>query len=224
MIPGQTMASGTHPIDCPNWEYEHVNDYQLKLFPAVVGVLSDLRGGKMDAVASACDTRPIHQRFFRELVAGHEPYLAGNYRGSANLRCLQDRPVVVGGASPAVGFPPSKVLPSMATLARKITETVVWLHERRSSADPAEFLADLATETANILELFLRVHPYANGNGHSGRYLTWALTGHFDNWPRRLSVEPKPSDPRYIVGLREATNSGDLRTLASYILDALLPD
>ncbi len=94
----------------------------------------------------------------------------------------------------------------------------------KGTVSESEFLARVAVEAAAVLEYFLRVHPFANGNGHAGRLLVWAITGRYGYWPHRFTVEPRPADPRYITGLRIGTQTGDVSVLARCVLDALTPN
>ena len=72
-----------------------------------------------------------------------------------------------------------------------------------------------------IFEKFLRIHPYANGNGHAARFIVWAVLGRFGYWPIRCPVEPKP-DPPY-TELIVTYRNGDTEPLEKFILSCLAP-
>jgi hypothetical protein len=43
-----------------------------------------------------------------------------------------------------------------------------------------------------VLEWFLRIHPFANGNGHVARLMVTAILGRYGYWPRRWTIDPNP--------------------------------
>jgi Fic family protein len=79
----------------------------------------------------------------------------------------------------------------------------------------------LATVIAGcrLFELLLRVHPFANGNGHAARLFLWSLLGRYGYWPVRWSVEPKPGPP-YTEVIRRYRD-GDRRPLEEYVMSMI---
>jgi Fic family protein len=71
-----------------------------------------------------------------------------------------------------------------------------------------------------VFELFLRIHPYANGNGHAARFCTWAILGAFGYWPERWPIEPRPPDPPYTQLLVDYRN-GNRVPLERYLLSCI---
>ena len=131
---------------------------------------------------------------FRDSLQTDTRNFAGHYRGEA-YRCLQHYYVSVL-SDPRVGVVPASVLYWMEQL-RQIMEpgihaldTDFTLPAKRATALSGRFFC-------RAFELFLRIHPYANGNGHIGRFLIWCILGRYGHWPRRWSVDPRPPDPPY---------------------------
>jgi len=72
-----------------------------------------------------------------------------------------------------------------------------------------------------ILELFLRIHPYANGNGHIARYCLTAILGRFGCWLTTFHIEPKPNNPQQYAMLLMAYRRGNRLPLERFILQCL---
>jgi hypothetical protein len=207
------------PPDCPEFDYEHHPDWQTILPLRVAETVADLARGRIDTRAAALDTRGVHLRLFVELApAGHE-YFAGHYRGEP-FRCL--RHYIVGiQTDPRVGVTPSSVASWIADINAILQSGIDAL-----DADPALPRADrlryLIVLACRVFELYLRVHPYANGNGHAARFLVWCLLGRYGHWPRRWPIEPRPPDPPYTECIVRYRN-GDRDPLEQFLASTLLP-
>lgn len=70
-----------------------------------------------------------------------------------------------------------------------------------------------------VFEIVLRVHPYANGNGHAARFIVWAILGRYGFWPRSWAwpLDPRPSDPPYSRIIFEYRN-GNRQPLEEFVL------
>ena len=135
-------------------------------------ILRDLVSDRIDTLAVAADSRPAHGRLFRDLVPGGYEYFAGHYRGEF-YRCLRYYGVKIPN-DPRVGVPPQAVGWLMRELGaeveaglRAIDANVLLTTEQR-----LRYLSALACHT---FEGLLRIHPYANGNGHSARVVVWSI-------------------------------------------------
>jgi Fic family protein len=71
-----------------------------------------------------------------------------------------------------------------------------------------------------VFDLFLQVHPYANGNGHVARFIMWALLGRYGFWPVRWPIEPRLKDPEYISMLLRHRN-GDRRPFIDHVFNCI---
>jgi len=119
----------------------------------------------------------------------------------------------------AVGTVPIAVAGQMRFFEKRLNE--IALEVAKYIADPNEtpgkkllfviaFAAELHTE-------FLRIHPYANGNGHIGRFIVVCFAGHFKFWPKTWDIHGKPAEP-YVALLTQFRN-GDREPLIARILD-----
>lgn len=211
-----------HPADCPEWEYARVTGHPRVVADASAAVLSQLRRRQMDTRCVASDTRPVHRHVFHELVDRSHEYFAGHYRGE-RFRCLQHYEVRVGG-DPSVGAPARQVAGLMRELTEIVLATVDALDEGHALPDAQLSAADKLLYTViaacRIFEQFLRVHPYANGNGHVGRFLIWAILGRYGYWPLRWTMEPRPPDPPY-TELICRYRRGDKSPLEQFVLSCI---
>jgi fido (protein-threonine AMPylation protein) len=216
----------THPCP-PEWEYS-VHPKRKKLRERAEAALKQLRSRNKDGrIDSARDTRPVHGHLFKDLTPSHFTYFAGHYRGEP-YRCLETWTAGVltrtpGGhvvPDPKVGAPPRDVATRMAVLSDLITKSVTAADAMvaagtLSATDQAVHIVGIA---CRVFDLFLQVHPYANGNGHAARFAMWAVLGRYDLWPRRIwTIEPRPPDPPY-MDLLHAHRAGNTRPLVEYVL------
>lgn len=201
--------TSAHPRDCPGWEYTDHPDYK-KLIPSLCDdVLRHLRNNRMLTMSLACETRPSHHAMFERLTPPGYEYFAGNYRGSA-YRCLKYYAVGVG-ADLRVGYPPDGVHAAMGILCDEIRKEMRLLDIVHDLPD-AQFdrksrLLSVVLIACKILEKFLTIHPYANGNGHMGRLVVWTIFWRYNYWPRGWPLDRSPKYSallsQYRDGMRE---------------------
>lgn len=210
--------------ECPNnWEYnDHANHHLLP--DRCKGVLIQLRAERDPSLISQ-DTRPIHGTLFKDLTPPGCPYFAGNYRG-ADLRCLKYYQVCIP-ADPRVGAPPEHVTHAVNDLAQVISQGL-------SSIDIAHMLPVarlpqeeriyyLVTFACRVFVEFLRIHPYANGNGHMARFIIWSLLGKYGLWPKRWPLNDRPPDPPYSQYIKQYRD-GQRDFLEKFVLKCILGD
>lgn len=211
-----------HPADCPKWEYEDVPNYKIFLRRQIKNTLVQLRSGKIDTFINVQDTRPIHHHFFHKLTPTHFPYFSGNYRGE-DFRCLKFYHVQVR-SDPRVGTLPHAVRSSMTQLEHKIREGFAALDFANNLPNarlPIKRKILYTTIFAcRIFEAFLTIHPYANGNGHLGRFTIWCILGRYGFWPKKWPIDPRPEDP-YIQAIKEY-RSGNPALLEQYVLQCIV--
>jgi Fic family protein len=197
---------GPSQSTCPDWEYSALPNVGPILRSAVTSVMLDLQAGAFDALVHGPDTRPVHQRVFRDLAPAGYTYYAGNYRGS-HFRCLQSRRVMVQG-DPRVGLPPYLVQSEMNDFGRRLSRSLASLDAHRlAGMRPADHLEHCVVAAAAAFVEFLTIHPYLNGNGHLARFLTWLILMRYGHRPRRWTVEPPPPDrARYVNAIIAARN------------------
>lgn len=211
-----------HPADCPAWEYTEYDNYDDILKSEITSILLDLRTAKLDTLRAAADTRNIHYRLFQNLTPIETPYYAGHYRGEA-FRCLKEYEVRIR-TDPTVGLPPHQVLGHMVELASIIAASVAGLDDGFKIPNVQLSLRQkvlyAVAVACRIFEYFLRIHPYANGNGHAARFCIWAILGRYGLWPVRWPIHPRPVDPPY-VNLIIEYRRGNPQPLEEFILRCL---
>ena len=214
-----------HPADCPGapgvpgWDYEtHPN-------AAVVGdrckaILIALRSGQVDAGASTQNTTGQHRDMFSGLTPNECPYFAGHYRGE-EFRCLKYYRVGVQ-ADPRVGTSPERVAYEMTNLEQNILRSgfsamsaAFAIPDARLS--PTEKLYYLTVFVCKVLEEFLRIHPYANGNGHMGRLIVWLILSKFGYWPKKWPLDDRPN----YSDLLTLHRNGSPEHLEAFVLNAI---
>lgn len=211
-----------HPPDCPHFDYEHVPQHRERLRERTQEVVSGLRRRQLDPSRSAADSREVHKRLFTQLTPPGHDYFAGHYRGEA-FRCLKFYGVHVPSDS-RVGLRPESVLSVMGAFATEVGRGFASLDATHGDPQrpPGDKLVTTVRFACMVFERFLAVHPYANGNGHAARFITWAILGHYNYWPRNWPIEPRPPNPDYGSMIVEHRNGNSL-PFVTFMLQNLLP-
>ena len=183
-----------HPADCPAWEYKNHPNYG-SLGGRCSRILVSLRRGFVDVDRGLRDTRPFHGTMFSGLTPDKHEYLAGHYRGE-RFRCLEHLFVVIP-ADPRVGTPPNFVSMDLANFSANVLRPgLSALRAAFSIPDsrlpPEDKLLYLVKYASRVLVEFLRIHPYANGNGHAGRLVVWLILAKFGYWPKQWPLNTSP--------------------------------
>jgi fido (protein-threonine AMPylation protein) len=208
-----------HPSDCPRWEYKN------HLYANAVGIrceaiLNDLANKQLPVDATLRDTRAVHARMFVNLTPDRCSYYAGHYRGE-NYRCLRHLEVVVR-SDPRVGAAPARVAADLANLnahvlatGLKALEASFALPDEKLPAE--EKLFHLVVFACAALVEFLRIHPYANGNGHAGRFIVWLISVRFGYWPLKWELDTSPPYHELLKRFRD----GDPIPLQTFVLESI---
>lgn len=206
-------------ISCPPWEYRHHPACQSLLPGRVEKEFRAIETNPHSASFHLCtSTVGLHQRLFNGLCPTGQSYLAGNYRGT-DFPCLVGCMAVIDGDH---GFPPGLVQPMMSRCAKEMRDALTYLDELHRAPDPAEPLKRLYTAeiAAYILGGFCRVHPYANGNGHSSRMLVFSVLGRYGYWPHAWSLTPRGEPERYDQLFRDFRQN-NVEPMIEYILEKI---
>ncbi|WP_264320242.1 Fic family protein [Zarconia navalis] len=212
-----------YPSDCPEWEYIDFPNREIILKRKTIDLLVQLRRQELDSAASAIDSRPVHRYLFCDLTPTECEYFAGNYRGS-DFHCLRHYPIYVKGDA-RVGARPEIVGERMKQLSQTIQFGLEVLDTTYPRSDTqhgkVKHLLDTIAIACQVFEETLRIHPYANGNGHAARFVVWAILGRYGYWPKRFPISPRPEDLAYVESLVKYRNGNPL-PLQEYILECII--
>jgi fido (protein-threonine AMPylation protein) len=175
-----------------------------------------LAAGTINAVATALDPRPIHARMFGGMTDPGDEYFTGHYRGEdfPNLRYYN---VMVQGY-PEVGVHFTQVEQAMKSFYQGLSDAFSQ-NSGGSSTDPKVLFQRIGSACAALAE-FLRVHPFADGNGHAGRYIVWAFLVRFGIYPRSWPLNQ--SLPAPYGDLLSRFRAGDRAPLIQYVVNYAL--
>jgi hypothetical protein len=205
-------------LDCPGWEYKDYPAY-LELPARVSSLVTELVNGDLDTLSVATDTRPQHARMFSGMTPPKCDYYAGRYRGEL-FYCLRHYEVGIS-TDPRVGCYPSSVEFLMKELNAALKSGLLALDANVALAnkDRLHYAILLA---CHVFVHFLTIHPFANGNGHTGRLIVWCILGRSGFWPVHWTIDPQPPNPPY-TQLITLYRNGNRGPLESYIAQLLVP-
>ena len=210
------------PVDCPAWDYKDYPNYVDPLRARISDILVRLRTGQLDTLNLSVDSRPSHAFLFSEMAPEECPYYAGHFRGE-HFRCLKFYQVHVP-SDPRVGFHSSVVGSALRELGQLVRSGLAALDAAEqlpyATLSAEDRILFAVTFSCNVLEKFLRIHPFADGNGHIGRLIIWCLLGRYGYWPVRWPIEPRPPDPPYSE-LIKRHRDGEREPLEAYVLDCI---
>lgn len=210
-------------LGCPPWEYSTVPGAAAALQVGTQAILTSIADGDYDALVEGTDTRPVHRRLFGALTPTGFEYYAGNYRGS-EFACLEGYRVGVGG-DPAVGADPADVAHKMAAFAETVATAVRVLDAaadpQTTALSPEDHLLASVAVAARAFHEFLTIHPYADGNGHTSRFLVVLLLMRHGYRPERWTIDPRPAVRDYGAVISEARR-GHPQRLEHIILSTLI--
>jgi len=208
------------PHDCPSWDYEDHPDHKTILPSLCTRLLLRLRAGVLDPLLLSCDTRAAHRFLFSELTPDDYDYFAGHYRGE-NFRCLKYYDVQVP-SDPRVGVYAAGVARAIEYLMGVTGDGITAIDGAYAVPDAhlskQEKIVYLVVFSTRVLVEFLRVHPYANGNGHMGRFIIFSILAHYNIWPKKWPLDESPSYHQLISDYR----SGNPGPLEAFVLNAIL--
>ncbi len=214
-----TSWESPHPPDCPDFDYERHPNWREVLPARNAEILRDLANGAIDTREASTDTRPVHRRLFDGLTPTGHDYFAGAYRGELH-RCLRHYSVGIAD-DPRVGIPPHSVGFWMDEL-RSVIRSGINALDNDSTLTREDRLRYLLVFACRVFELFLRIHPYANGNGHSARFIVVSVLGRYGHWPKRWTIEPRPADPPYSAFIK-LYRDGNRDPLEQFLASTLVP-
>ena len=209
-----------HPYDCPGWDYEDHHNHDTVLPNKCTQLLKQLRKGKINTLEICCNTRNAHNFLFDELTPPEYIYFAGNYRGQ-DYRCLKYYEVHIQ-SDPTVGVYSSGVNQAMKFIEDTVNNYIPAIDKAQLLPEahlPSDLkLIYLVKFATRILVEFLRVHPYANGNGHIGRFIVFSMLARYNVWPKNWPLDQSPSYHNHIYNYRR----GNMQPLEDFVLKSIL--
>lgn len=190
------MTKGRHD-NCENWDYAthpQVDTLRIRSEELIESINQDPKSARNYGF----DTRPVHKLLFTGLTPKKCPNLAGNYRGYPGCKYLRRYRVTLGPTEPLVGlpYPPEVVESTMRGLEARLmqleAEFEAWRSDPDPKPEPQQVLSRLVETVCIALESFLTIHPYANGNGHCGRFLAWITFARQGYLPLGLPLDERP--------------------------------
>lgn len=182
-----------HHENCADWGYDTHPDRQG---------LRQRCSRLTNAISQRCstfdrfkfDTRPGHAFLFGGMAPGQCSCIVGEYRGTASCAPLANCRVTAG-ADRMVGLDPLLVATHMRLLEEQCAALLHvhqhWLATKGSTQSPRNALLRFVTLLAIVLEKFLTIHPYMDGNGHSARLLIYTIMARGGYAPRNWDIDAK---------------------------------
>lgn len=170
--------------------------------PAAARVQAGLNSKKA-CHAAALDTRPAHQEMFKNLNPPWCPHFSGKYRGTPCCDAVRLYEVVVRNAyvGTNAGFSSQTVHSAMVQVNAEIQLSIDTLDAefangevRKNPEAGRNFLGNLIELAAMHFWAILKVHPFADGNGHAARVFLWAFLSRYGYPPKEFTIEPRPAD------------------------------
>lgn len=209
------------PDACRNWDYEKHHNHHL-VAQRCIKLLDYFRAKHRRFDKFQHSTLVGHRYMFRHLTPKECPCLAGNYRGS-KFDCLENYNVGVE-ADRRVGTPAPYVHQEMVKFEGQLRTAIDTFEQQfsllgkpGSTVTAGALLIFYIKIVSAALQVFLTIHPYANGNGHMGRLLVWILLGRANYWPKKW---PLDDSPNYYQALTEHRN-GNRAMLENFILSCM---
>jgi fido (protein-threonine AMPylation protein) len=198
---------------CPEWGGE-VPLERLAEFKALLDqVHQELLTLASRAIVTQDDPRRWHAILFSPFVPVN--YYAGHYRGVDPDRPCLATSVAVGVVA---GSDFKVVRAHMTSYVDAIRRQISDLELRWPLLTPDDRVIQLAIVTANLVGVFIRIHPFVNGNGRTSRLLwLWSLLRF--GVPPQCCTHPRPDAP--YTQLMDAAMRGDNKPLALYVLGHL---
>lgn len=198
-----------------NLEKDSINLYQDLLIKKAVYTPEKIKEILMD-------TRDLHKKLFNGLTPSNMKYFAGHYRGE-NFQYLKNYEVKVNRDE---CIKAKFVEDSMKKFNQYIYFGLYKLDNLpKNVSNSAKFQIIVTTFACDIFIKFLKIHPYANGNGHIARFILLAVLNLYGYEVLNFPIDPRPQtkDPKmhlnkYDLGIEDYF-FGKKETLIKWIIE-----
>lgn len=180
-------------INCSDWGYDaHPNRYLVT--QRCQSLSNKVQHHTQKYSKYGYDTRLAHKFMFWNLTPAECRCIAGSYRGDKNCASLVECNVRVG-TDTRVGIPSYSVFQEMHNLEQRCIELIkihnIWKATKGSKQSAANCLLKFVSILADILQAFLTIHPYMDGNGHTGRLLIYVMMVREGYIPKNWDIDAK---------------------------------
>jgi Fic/DOC family len=179
--------------NCQDWGYDGHQNRNL-VTTRCHAITRKLQDNADKYIKYGHDTRQAHKFMFWGLTPKSCQCITGNYRGDKHCISLLNCDVRVG-ADDRVGYPPSLVLGAMCNLEQRCSKLIelhnTWKITEGINQSPTRRLLKFVKILADILQSFLTIHPYMDGNGHTGRLLIYTMMVREGYTPKSWDIDAK---------------------------------
>ena len=197
-------------VDCPEWLDDVPVERRALHKEALAAAYQQVCSDAASTVIDVSGPRLWHHVMFRCVVP--LDYYAGNFRQDDPGRVCLGLDVGVDGLP---GYPFASVPSAMQRLVDDVGRSLVTIEISWRYTDDRQRALQLSLLIAHLVGVFVRIHPFLNGNGRVSRLLwAWGLLRF--GVPIQCRLTPRPDMP-YADIMRRAMQ-GDNRPLALQIL------
>lgn len=205
------------------WQYHEHREYDGALIVGLRKVCHFVAGNVDRHRQLLMDCREHHFTMFCDMADPPYTGFPGKYRGSSHP-LLRDYGVEFNGVA---GTHPHAVLKGIAKYKSLVYDFIQDLRPApvTSEQDYMVWLEEVSYDMATLFHYFLRVHPYADGNGHCARLHVRSMA-FFCGFPllKMRGVHPGPSKENklWYKSCLEAADKEDYSHLALFFLETLM--
>lgn len=179
--------------NCHDWGYDgHQNRHLVTT--RCQAITDKLQRNVINYAKYGHDTRLAHKFIFGGLTPKSCQCITGSYRGDEHCISLLNCDVRVG-ADDRVGYPPSLVFGAMHNLEQRCSKLIelhnTWKITEGVNQSAIQKLLKFVKILAEILQAFLTIHPYMDGNGHTGRLLIYTMMVREGYPPKSWNIDAK---------------------------------
>ncbi len=201
-------------VPCATWSVDGEEHSAPAAAKALRSVLIQAQLASLQRIPSTADIARWHRHAFKELVP--LDYYAGGFRQDDPARpCLRQNVQVLGVA----GEDYARVLDAVGILDAGMRDRMSSLEIQWSNLGGPARVRALAVTVGLVVGVFIKIHPFLNGNGRMSRVL-WSVLLHRLGYPFRLSVLAHPAVTDYDNAMAEAMK-GNYAPVVALVLDAL---
>lgn len=205
-------------LSCPEW-IESAAERSLETRARISQILTEIIDKECLRLPELDMVRSWHRAIFHDSVPLN--YYAGNFRDNdPDQPCLQIYEVVVGGVS---GTPCLEVIPAVENFVEIFRRRVRTL-DRQLEAHGDEILEMDVWEIVRLAAWahgeWVRIHPFANGNGRTSRLWANYVFCRYGFGPV-VKIRPRPGEP-YGIAARDSMRHGNHTKTEELFLELLL--